>query len=57
MQMNGLSSSWESFVKGICDRDNLPNFRRLWDDCIQGETQMESKANKKDVNGNLALSG
>jgi len=46
MQMNGLSSSWESFVKGICDRDNLPNFRRLWDDCIQGETQMESKANK-----------
>jgi hypothetical protein len=29
----------------------------LWDDCIQEETQMESKANKKGGDENLALFG
>jgi hypothetical protein len=57
MALNGFPASWEPFVKGICARENLPNFERLWDDCIQEETQMESKANKKGGDENLALFG
>jgi hypothetical protein len=39
MALNGFPASWEPFVKGICARENLPDFERLWDDCIQEETQ------------------
>jgi hypothetical protein len=34
MALNGFSTSWEPFVKGICAQENLPNFERLWDDYI-----------------------
>jgi hypothetical protein len=30
---------WTSFIEGICAREKLPNFERLWDDCIQEETR------------------
>jgi hypothetical protein len=49
MALNGFPTSWEPFVKGICARENLPTFERLWDDCIQEETWMESKAARKVV--------
>jgi hypothetical protein len=57
MALNGFSTSWEPFVKGICTWENLPNFKRIWDDCLQEETRMESKARKKDCDENLALFG
>jgi hypothetical protein len=57
MALNGFPASWESFVKGICARENLLNIERLWDECIQEETRMESKANKKDGDENLTLFG
>jgi hypothetical protein len=57
MALNGFPTSWEPFVKGICAWENLLNFERLWDDCIQEGTQMESKAGKKDGEENLALFG
>ena len=57
MALIGFSNSWELFVKDICARENLPNFERLWDYCIQEETQMESKANKNAGDENLALFG
>jgi hypothetical protein len=38
MQLNGFATSWEPFVKGICAREDLPDFERLWDDYIQKET-------------------
>jgi hypothetical protein len=57
MALDGLSSSREPFVKGICACENLPSFERLWDDCIQEEIWMESKANKKGGDDNLALFG
>jgi hypothetical protein len=47
----------KTIIKGICAHENLPNFERLWDDCIQEETRMESKANKKGGDENLALFG
>jgi hypothetical protein len=55
--LNGFPTSWEPFVKGICACENLPKFERLWDDCIQEETQMKSKASKKGGDDNLALIG
>ncbi len=47
MALNGFPKSWEPFVKGICACEHLLNFESPWDDCIQEETWMESKANKK----------
>jgi hypothetical protein len=54
--LNGFTKSWEPFVKGVCAREKLPNWERLWDDCIQEETREESKANRQgDGEENLAL--
>jgi hypothetical protein len=41
--LRGLPRSREPFVQGICAREHLPGFDRLWNDCIQEETQLESK--------------
>jgi hypothetical protein len=57
MALNGFPMSWEPFVKGICARENLLDFQRLWDDCIQEETRMESKDSKKGSHENLAFIG
>jgi hypothetical protein len=57
MALNGFPASREPFVKGICARKNLLNFESLWDDCIQEETRMESKASTKGCDENLALFG
>jgi hypothetical protein len=55
MALNGFLTSWEPFIKGSCTQENLPDFERLWDDYIQEETRMESKASKEDGGENLAL--
>jgi len=55
MELNGFPASWEPFVKGICAHENLPEFQKIWDDCIHEETQMESKANRKGSEKNLSL--
>lgn len=57
MALNGFPTSWEPFAKVICARENIPNFERLYDDCIQEETWMESKANKNGGDKNLDLFG
>jgi hypothetical protein len=36
--LRGLPKSWEPFVQGICAREKLSDFDRLWTDCIQEET-------------------
>jgi hypothetical protein len=54
--LNGFTKSWEPFVKGVCAREKLPNWERLWDDCIQEETREESKASRQgDGEENLSL--
>jgi hypothetical protein len=54
--LNGLPKSWKPFVKGVCAREHLPDWQRLWDDCIQEETQEKSKSNKQGSSDeNLAL--
>jgi hypothetical protein len=42
--LNGLTKSWEPFVKGVCTRENIPYWQRLWDDFIQEETREEFKS-------------
>ena len=32
--LNGFSKSWESFVRGIVARENMPSWERLWDDFV-----------------------
>jgi hypothetical protein len=32
--LNGLPSSWESFVQSICGRVQLPKFDHFWTDCV-----------------------
>jgi hypothetical protein len=41
--LNGFLRSWEPFVLGICAREKLPPFDRLWIDCTQEEARIESK--------------
>ena len=55
--LNGFPSQWETFVQGVCARDILPSWERLWDDCIYEETRMESKASKQGGGINYALFG
>ena len=35
--VNDLPSSWLNFADGVCARETLPSWERLWDDCIQNE--------------------
>jgi hypothetical protein len=32
--LNGFTKSCEPFVKGICSREKLLDWQRVWDDCI-----------------------
>ena len=38
--LNGFSKPWGTFVKGVVAREKLPDWQRLWDDCVQKETRM-----------------
>lgn len=37
ISLNCLPKTWENFVDGIVARENLLNWERLWDNCIQDE--------------------
>ena len=41
--LSGLPSSHESFIQSVFGREELPNFDRLWDDCVQEEAIVLSK--------------
>ena len=55
MALNGFPPQWETFVQGVCARENLPSWERLWDDYIQEETQMEPKVSKQGGDNDHAL--
>ena len=44
--LNGLPTSWDSFIQGICARKKLVKFSRLWEECSQEEAQIESQEEK-----------
>ena len=55
--LNNLPKTWENFVDGIVARENLPNWERLWDDCIQNEIRKNHLGEAKQVeeDDNVAL--
>ena len=50
--VDGLPSSWETFMEFVSGRENHPTFDRLWHDCIEEEGRTSDEATKE---GNLAL--
>lgn len=51
MALNGLPTSWESFIQGISARSKFPKFDRLKTDCIQEESWLVTRGIKQN-NGN-----
>ena len=39
---NSFSKSWETFIRGIVARENMPSWERLWDDFVQEELRVGS---------------
>jgi hypothetical protein len=44
--LNGISKSWDSFIRRICSRSKLTKFTRLWEDCVQEEARLEAREEK-----------
>jgi hypothetical protein len=44
--LNGLPSSWDSFIQGICSRRKLIKFIILWEDCTQEEARPVAREEK-----------
>ena len=42
--IDGLPTSWETFLAAVNGREEQPNFERLWHDCIQEEGHIQNKA-------------
>ena len=40
--LNGFSKTWETFVRDIVARENMPSWERLWDDFVQEELRVGS---------------
>jgi hypothetical protein len=53
--INGLPSSWDAFVQGICARRKLPKFDKLRTDCVQEESRLTSKVQKTNDEENQGL--
>ena len=50
--VDGLPSSWETFMASVCGRENQPAIERIWHDCTEEEGRNSSKVTKE---VNLAL--
>jgi len=56
--LNGFIKAWKPFIMGICAREQIPKWERLWDECIQEETCKEFRTNKQgkgEANETLAM--
>ena len=54
--LHGFPKSWEVFVEGIVARENLPDWNRLWSDCVQNEIhRSHSGTGKHEEEENVAL--
>ena len=49
--LNGFSKSWESFVRGIVAREDMPSWERLWDDFVQEELKVGSTSTNSQYGG------
>jgi hypothetical protein len=53
--LNGLLGDWEPFVRGICARKKLIQFRQLWEECVQEEERIAVREEKINDNEDQAL--
>ena len=56
--LNGFSGKWKPFVKGVVSRENLPSWKRLWDNFFQEELHdeaLEKKSLNEHSEENVAL--
>ena len=44
--LNGLPRSWDSFIQGICARNKLVKFNKLWEEFSQEEAQIVAREEK-----------
>jgi hypothetical protein len=49
--LKGFTKEWEVFVKSVVGRENLPDWRRLWDDFTQEEIQEGSQSSGQNIDG------
>jgi len=47
--LNGFPKTWENFVDDIVAQENLLDWERLWDDCIQNEIRKNHLGAAKQV--------
>lgn len=52
--VDGLPPPWETFLYGVNARENQPNFKRLWHDCLQEEGRIQNRSGPSNEE-NLAL--
>ena len=53
--LNGFTTKWHSFVKGVVARDKLPDWTRLWDDFVQEESREGTFQGTQSSEENVAL--
>jgi hypothetical protein len=53
--LNGLSKSWDSFIRRICSRSKLTKFSRLWEDCVEEEARLGAREEKLSDDEDQAL--
>ena len=51
---DGLPTTWETFLASVNEREVQPNFKRLWQDCLDEESRIQSRSGPP-PNTNLAL--
>ena len=44
--LNGLPRTWDSFIQGICARNKLIKFSRLWEEFSQEEGRIVAREEK-----------
>jgi hypothetical protein len=55
--LNGLAPSWKPFVQGVCAREHLPNYAKLWDNLVQEDIRLESRSEQQNKVEDIALVG
>ena len=40
---DGLTSDWEAYLVAVNGREDEPSFERLWHDCLQEESRIQTR--------------
>ena len=46
--LHGFPKSWEVFIEGIVAREHLPDWNKLWSDCVQNEIRRSHSGTVKE---------